>query len=143
MFTSGAAHDDPQDGLGELDGLGDEVHLVVPPYSPYLRTVRLMAADAAARAGLDFERAEDFRVAVDELCHALIAATDHVMSLSFARTHDGVVARGMARGRDGSHAIMSEVSATIVGSLSDYYELGHQERELTFTVGRRAGTVHR
>ena len=48
----------------------DSVHLVVPPSSEYLRTARLVAADAAVRAGLDCEEIEDFRIAVDELCHS-------------------------------------------------------------------------
>src|SRR5262249_16345456 len=47
-------------------GKGDRVHLVVPASSRFLRTTRLVAADAAGRAGCDVEEIEDFRIAVDE-----------------------------------------------------------------------------
>ena len=55
----------------------DDVHLVIPACSEFLRALRLVAADAAVRAGLDCEEVEDFRIAVDELSHAVMAATDH------------------------------------------------------------------
>src|SRR5262245_32098043 len=59
----------------------DQVHLTVPPSSDYLRTVRLVAADAGARVGLDCEEIEDFRIAVDELCHLVMSSTDHYIDL--------------------------------------------------------------
>ena len=71
-----------------LQIVGEDVWLTVPPFSEYLRTVRLVAADAASRAGLDYDEIEDFRIAVDELCHLLMSSSDHEISLSF-----GVVGR--------------------------------------------------
>ena len=44
------------------DVVGEDVWLTVPPFSEYLRTVRLVAADAAGRAGLDYDEIEDFRI---------------------------------------------------------------------------------
>ncbi len=67
----------------DLKIVGEDVWLTVPPYSEYLRTVRLVAADAAVRAGLDYDEVEDFRIAVDELCHLLMSSTDHEISVSF------------------------------------------------------------
>ncbi len=125
-----------------FDGFGDELTLVVPPYSGFLRAIRLVAADAAVRAGLDVEETEDFRLAVDELCHTLMSATDHPLSLWFTSTWGGVVARGRAQGRDGSGPVISDLSATIVESLSDGYELAQTDGELEFTVTRRIG-AHR
>ena len=126
-----------------FDGFGDELTLIVPPYSGFLRAIRLVAADAAVRAGLDVEETEDFRLAVDELCHTLMSATDHPLSLWFTPTKQGVMARGTAKGRDGSAPVISELSATIVESLSDGYELALIDGELEFTVARWMGANRR
>ena len=72
----------------------DRVHLVVPPSSDYLRTARLVAADAAVRAGLDCDEIEDFRIAVDELCHLVMSATDHFVELWVVSVDNRVIAHG-------------------------------------------------
>jgi hypothetical protein len=115
---------------------GDELIMVVPPYSSYLRSVRLVAADAAVRAGLDCEETEDFRLAVDELCHTMMIATDHALHLSFTRGEADVTARGTTKARAGARPAISELSATIVTALSDAYELELCDDELRFFVSR-------
>jgi hypothetical protein len=122
---------------------GDELHLVIPPYAAYLRGVRLVAADAAVRAGLDCEETEDFRLAVDELCQAMFQGTDHVVVLSFHTEPGNVVARGAARGRDGLPGRMTELSETIVASLSDHYEFESDGVDLGFVVTRRRAGARR
>ena len=122
---------------------GDELHLVVPPYAAYLRAVRLVAADAAVRAGLDCEETEDFRLAVDELCQAMFQGTDHVVVLSFHTEAGNVVARGAARGREGLSGSMNELSETIVASLSDHYEFESDGVDLGFVVTRRRASARR
>ncbi len=76
----------------------ESVQITFPPYSEYLRTVRLVAADAAGRAGLDVDEVEDFRIAVDELCHLLMSGTDHSVTVAFGVHGACVLARGTARG---------------------------------------------
>ena len=115
----------------------------MPPYSAYLRAVRLLAADAAVRSGLDCEETEDFRLAVDELCQAVMQATDHAVLLSFECGPTGVVARGSARARDGCNAELSELSATIVDALADQYEFTRAGTDLGFVVLRKCAVVHR
>jgi hypothetical protein len=126
-----------------VPSFGDELHVLVPPYSTYLRTVRLLAADAAARAGLDCEEAEDFRLAVDELCQAAIRSTDHAILVSMECSEGRVIARGTARARDGYIMELSDLSATIVDALSDHYEFELKGSDLTFAVRRRRAIVHR
>jgi len=116
---------------------------VVPPYSAYLRAVRLLAADAAVRAGLDCEEVEDFRLAVDELSQTVMRATDHSVFVSFQSSPSGVVARGSARARDGYTLALPELSATIVDSLCDYYEFAANGVDLGFVVARKRAVVHR
>src|SRR5438477_13100973 len=86
---------------GELEVVGEDVWLTVPPFSEYLRTVRLVAADAAGRAGLDYDEIEDFRIAVDELCHLLMSSTDHEIELSLRVVGTCVFARGRTQPRAG------------------------------------------
>ena len=116
---------------------------MVPPYAAYLRSVRLVAADAAVRAGLDCEETDDFRLAVDELCQTLFCGTDHFVVLSFETEDGNVVARGSARGRDGISGRMSELSETIVASLADHYEFESDGADLGFVVSRRRAGARR
>lgn len=122
--------------LDPFGDLGDELTMIVPPYSRYLRSVRLVAADAAVRAGLDCEETEDFRLAVDELCHTMMSSTDHTLRLTFTATPAGVCARGATDARPGTRPMISEMSATIVTALADAYELEVIGEELRFVVHR-------
>jgi hypothetical protein len=120
----------------------DAVQLVVPPSSEYLRTVRLVAADAAVRAGLDCEEIEDFRIAVDELCHLLMTSTDHFLELRVVATDDCVIAEGVALGRIGAPATRpNELSELILASTTDYYGLDAHNGELSFTAVKQTRRV--
>ncbi len=122
-----------------LEIVGEDVWLTVPPFSEYLRTVRLVAADAAVRAGLDLDEVEDFRIAVDELCHLLMSSTDHEISISFGVVGHCAIARGTARRRDGAPlARLEELSETIVNSVSDYHETIERPSEVGFAVMKQA-----
>lgn len=120
----------------------DAVHLVVPPSSEYLRTARLVAADAAMRAGLDCEEIEDFRIAVDELCHLVMTSTDHFVDLWVVATDDRVIAHGRALSRPGAaprHP--GELSALILTSTADYYAVETSEGEMSFAVVKQSRHV--
>ena len=126
----------------QLKVAGDDVSLTVPPFSEYLRTVRLVAADAGGRAGLDYDEIEDFRIAVDELCHLLMSSTDQEIAVSFGVTGCCVVARGRARPRAGSPlAPLNDLSRTIIDSVSDHYELTDGDDELSFVVMKESRTA--
>ena len=122
-----------------LQVVGDDVSLRVPPFSEYLRTVRLVAADAAVRAGLDYDEVEDFRIAVDELCHLLMSSTDHEISVSFGVVGRCVLARGRARRRPGVPlSPLNDLSRTIIDSVADHHELTDTDDELGFAVMKEA-----
>jgi hypothetical protein len=117
----------------------DDVHLVIPACSEFLRALRLVAADAANRAGLNCEEVEDFRIAVDELSHAVMAATDHHLHVTFRTNGDTVVARGTARSRGGAvEPSMSELSRAIVTGVADFFEFGQDKAEISFVVMKHA-----
>jgi hypothetical protein len=120
---------------------GSDVWLTVPPFSEYLRTVRLVAADAAVRAGLDYEEVEDFRIAVDELCHFLMASTDHELEVAFRVAGPRVEARGRAPRRPGAPlAPLNPLSSTIIQSLAEHHEIVEDDAELGFVVSKETRT---
>ncbi len=120
----------------------DAVSLVVPPSSEYLRTVRLVAADAAVRAGLDCEEVEDFRIAVDELCHLVMSATDHFVELGVVSAEGRVIAHGHAAVRPGTAPhTPGELSALILESTADYYDVESKDDEVNFAVIKQARRV--
>jgi hypothetical protein len=120
----------------------DTVHLVVPPSSEYLRTARLVAADAAVRAGLDCEEIEDFRIAVDELCHLVMTATDHFIDLWVVATDDRVIAHGRAPSRPGAAPrTPGELSTLILTATTDYYDVETSDDEMTFAVLKNSRNV--
>ena len=119
----------------QLRIVGEDVWLTVPPFSEFLRTVRLVAADAASRAGLDYDEVEDFRIAVDELCHLLMSSTDEEISLSFGVVGRSVVARGQAARRHGGPLTpLGELSRTIIDSVADFHETYERDAEMGFSV---------
>lgn len=116
----------------------ESVQLTFPPYSEYLRTVRLVAADAAGRGGLDVDEVEDFRIAVDELCHLLMSGTDHSVTVAFGVHGACVLARGTARARSRSGlGELPPLPLAIVRSVADYFETSVEDGELTFSVMKR------
>jgi hypothetical protein len=126
----------------QLNIVGEDVWLTVPPFSEYLRTVRLVAADAAVRAGLDYDEVEDFRIGVDELCHLLMSSTDHEIAVSFGVVGRCVLARGHARRRTGAPlAQLNELSHTIIKSLADHHEVIERDDELTFALLKETRTA--
>jgi hypothetical protein len=115
-----------------------EVHLVVPPRSTYLRAVRLVAADAASRAQLDVEELEDFRLAVDELCHAIMSATDQSVVISVNVENGAVVARGSARRRSGAGPLrLNKLTERLVLALADTMSLDESADQVAFVVTKQ------
>jgi hypothetical protein len=126
------------DALAKGHEQGDRVHLVVPPSSDFLRTVRLVAADVAVRAGCDLDEVEDFRIAIDELCHLIMTSTDHFVHLSLTTVADQLVAHGSARARGGNPVVeLEEVSAMIVNATTDRHTIERRNGEVMFEVVKR------
>jgi hypothetical protein len=117
-----------------------EVHLVVPPHPTYLRAIRMVAADAAGRAQLDVEETEDFRLAVDELCHAIMGSTDHSVIVTVTIEGDAVVARGSARRRtDAPPLRLNKLTERLVLALADSMSLDESEEQVSFVVTKLRG----
>lgn len=118
------------------------MRLQVPATVEHLRTVRLVAADAAERAGFDCDQTDDIRIAVDELCHAVMEATDAPIVLGFTVDPGFVQVRGTAPRTGASRPVrMSRVSELVVDSVSESFELVDEPSEVGFVLAKRAAVA--
>lgn len=116
-----------------------ELRLQVPATVDHLRTVRLVAADAAERAGFDCDETDDLRIAVDELCHAVMNSSDAPIILGYAVAPGRVEVRGVAKRTGRARPLeMSQLSALVVDSVSDSFELADGPHDVGFILVKRA-----
>jgi hypothetical protein len=127
----------PQNVVGDC-----ELCLQIPATVEHLRTVRLVAADAAERAGFDCDETDDLRIAVDEMCHAVLKSTDAPIVVGFSVAPGVVEVRGAAERRGADRALqLSRLSQLIVGSVSDDVELIDDSSEIRFVLSKHAATT--
>lgn len=113
-----------------------------PAVPEYLRLARIATADAASRAGLDYEEIDDVRIAVSEMCS--VVSVDRAASLTLVfRVDDGsVTVEGEAR--TGSSTVKpNELSEAIVGAVADEHSLDTVDGVTRFRVVKRARTAGR
>src|SRR5262245_26657592 len=124
------------DRFGRLEGVVGpcQLRLQVPPTVDHLRTVRLVAADAAERAGFDCDETDDLRIAVDELCHAVMNSSGAPIMLGFAVTPGRVEVRGTAKRSSTRPLEMSQLSALVVDSVSTSFDLVEGFRDVGFVL---------
>jgi anti-sigma regulatory factor (Ser/Thr protein kinase) len=119
--------------VGECD-----LRLQVPATFDHLRTVRLVAADAADRAGFDCDETDDLRIAVDELCHALMNSSHAPILLGFTVRPGLVEVRGHAeRTSDARPLEMSPLSELVVDSVSESFRLVDEPHHVGFVLVKR------
>lgn len=127
--------------LDNLEGVVGqcELRLQIPPTVEHLRTVRLVAADAAERAGLDCDETDDLRIAVDEVCHAVLKSTGAPITVGFSVEAGLVEVRGAAQ-REGALAPLqlSRISHLIVDAVADDVEISDGSAGIRFTFAKRA-----
>lgn len=120
---------------GAREPVDSELRLEVPGDPRNVRVVRLVALDAAARAGFDCDRADDLRIAVDELCHAVMACTDLPLTVRFTIAADHVQVDGMAaRARPEPRFALGSLSARIVGAVAESFDVVEEASAIRFTL---------
>ena len=104
-----------------------EVRLEVPAAPEFLRMSRIMAAGVASRAGFTLDEVEDLRIAIDELCFALVGARRRTgtISIRYLLDADGLVVEGTGRFSDGlgNEPVVSALSNQILAAVVDECEL--------------------
>ena len=105
---------------------GEEVRLTMPATPQLLRVARLTAAGLAGRMGFSFDEIEDIKIAVDELCFALVGSRGREGSLTVTYQLDGadLVIQGEGTFKDaGPDPAPSELSAQILAAVVDEHEV--------------------
>jgi serine/threonine-protein kinase RsbW len=114
----------------------DIVALRMPASVHYVRLARLVSADAGSRAGLDYEEIEDLKIAVTELCHALMGDGAYGdLTLDF-RTDAGEVS---VRGRSAhpGRPSVNEFAEIILQKVADEHSVRSDGEARTFDVVKR------
>jgi serine/threonine-protein kinase RsbW len=118
----------------------DCVRLELPVDSRYMRVVRLVASGLGATVGFDVEAVDDFRIAVDELCAAMLEVSNgSSLDLSFEVRDDGIEVNGQTR-TDPTARLNTErfaLSEQILRVAADRYTVNVDGGTARFTVYKR------
>jgi hypothetical protein len=105
----------------------EEVRLVVPATPEFLRLARVTATGLASRLGFSYDEVEDLRLAIDELCFALIGSRgrDGNVNLRYAMLEGALEIEGSGQfpAGPGTAPVLSELSRQILAALVDEYEV--------------------
>ena len=109
----------------------DEVRLTVPATAEFLRLARVTATGLASRLGFTYDQVEDLRLAIDELCFALIGSKGKVgiVSLRYAVAADGLEVVGTGHFEDDGEGgpELNDWSNQILGALVDEYGVSRND----------------
>ena len=113
------------------------VTVTFPAAPEYLRLARIATADAASRAGLDFEEIDDARIAVSELCSVVSMDAATTVTLWFRVVPGTLVVDGESR-TGGTAITVNDLSRAIVGAVSDEHELDTVDGVTHFRITKRS-----
>ena len=116
-----------------------EVRLAVPATPEFLRLARLTVAGVASRMGFTHDEVEDLRIAVDELCFALVGANgrDGSIELRYSLQADDLVVEGLGAFTEPIAPTLSPLSRQILSAVVDEHDVATGERGPTFRLRKR------
>jgi serine/threonine-protein kinase RsbW len=120
--------------------VSDEVRLAVPATAEFLRLARVTAAGLASRLGFTFDEVDDLRLAIDELCFALIGARGRqgTVQLRYLVLDDGIEVVGTGHFvDDGPAPTLHDFSEQILDALVDEHALSGGEVRPEFRLLKR------
>ena len=113
------------------------VTITFPAAPEFLRLARIATADAASRAGLDYEEIDDARIAVSELCSLLSIDPAASITLAFVAGPGELSVTGESvTGRTTVEA--NELSAAIIDAVVDEHTLATEGDTTRFRISKRA-----
>ncbi len=106
-------------------GVRDEVRLVMPADPEFLRLARVTAMGLASRLSFSFDEIEDLRIAIDELCFALMGTTGRPGTIELVYTihGEGLAVEGVGAFGGGTSPGLSELSELILDAVTDSREV--------------------
>ena len=109
----------------------DEVRLTVPATPEFLRLARVTATGLASRLGFTYDQVEDLRLAIDELCFALIGTKGKIgsVNLHYVVASGGLEVEGVGHfDEDVAHGpTLSDFSQQILRALVDEYGVSRDD----------------
>ena len=114
------------------------VTVTFPAVPEYLRLARIATADAASRAGLDYEEIDDVRIAVSELCSLVAGGGGGSVTLAF-RVSDGALQVDGEAPTTGA-VTPNELSEAIISAVADEHTLESEDGTTRFRVVKRKRT---
>jgi hypothetical protein len=118
-----------------------EVRLAVPATPEFLRLARLTVAGVASRMGFTYDEVEDLRIAIDELCFALVGTKGREgnIELRYSLDADDLVVEGLGTFTDTLPVVptLSSFSRQILSAVVDEHDLAAGERGPTFRLRKR------
>jgi serine/threonine-protein kinase RsbW len=113
------------------------VTVTFPAEPEYLRLARIATADAASRAGLDYEEIDDVRIAVSEMCSLVSIDPRASVTLRFRVEPGRLVVDGEAR--TGTATVRpNELSEAIIAAVTDDHSLATEDGATRFQVSKAA-----
>ncbi len=124
----------------DADGEGEQVRLTMPATPQLLRVARLTAAGLASRLGFSFDQVEDVKIAVDELCFALVGTKgrDGSLTLVYRLQADRLIIEGTGDFADGeARPATSELSTRILSAVVDEHGVDERDGAIRFRLVKR------
>ena len=125
---------------GETDVQREEVRLTMPAVPQLLRVARLTAAGLANRLGFSYDEIEDVKIAVDELCFALVGTKGREgdLTVTYRLLPDALEIEGEgAFGGGAPSPVPNELSAQILAAVVDEHELTRDGDRLRFRLRKQ------
>src|SRR5438105_13529334 len=122
------------------DVAGEEVRLTMAAAPQLLRVARLTAAGLASRLGFSFDEIEDVKIAVDELCFALVGSKGRDGSLTVQyrlQDHQLEITGESTFASAGSDPAPSDLSAQILAAVVDEHEITRDGDTMRFRLLKR------
>jgi serine/threonine-protein kinase RsbW len=116
----------------------NDIRVVVPAQARFLRIARLTAAGVATDLGFDLRDLEDLRVAVDEMCAAVIdgAQTDTDLELVYRTDGDQLTIEGSCA-QDGVAPELHPVAVELLTMTADAFEVASDGKVRSFRLVKR------
>jgi serine/threonine-protein kinase RsbW len=116
-----------------------EVRLTIPAQARYLRLARLTAAGLAGDLGYAVDDIEDLRIAVDELCAAVIedASSSAELVVRYREDDGALVAEGVCDDTAAPPPELHRVASELLAMLADEYDVGFTAEGRTFRLVKR------
>ena len=124
--------------LGVFRLANQHVVLTVPAQPEFLRVVRMTASGLGSRLGFNIDEVDDLRLALDELCFALIGkGTDGALQLTYVLEDHALRISGEVATETNSSEELNELSRQILTALVDEHELRNGNGTRGFTLAKR------